>query len=101
MKFLIKFARSIVVFAFSASALNEGKKYVILKTLDNLLIEIFSYYCTHCYNYHKFNIMGKVKKKLPNLTYKFLCYKFMGDYGKLLKNSKILIKIVEEFSKQK
>ncbi|HDZ5157503.1 TPA: protein-disulfide isomerase, partial [Campylobacter jejuni] len=42
MKFLIKFARSIVVFAFSASALNEGKKYVILKTLDNLLIEIFS-----------------------------------------------------------
>lgn len=78
MKFPIKFARSIVVFAFlagiSANAL-ESKKYVIFKTptsnVDNLLIEIFSYYCKHCYDYHKFNIMGKVEEKLPNLTYKF------------------------------
>ncbi|HEF7984808.1 TPA: protein-disulfide isomerase, partial [Campylobacter jejuni] len=56
MKFPVKLARSIVVCAFlagiSASALSEGKEYVILKNpianADNSLIEIFSYHCTHC-----------------------------------------------------
>ncbi|XAU21151.1 hypothetical protein WHP65_06425 [Campylobacter jejuni] len=49
MKFPVKLARSIVVCAFlagiSASALSEGKEYVILKNpianADNSLIEIF------------------------------------------------------------
>ncbi|EAJ8010210.1 TPA: protein-disulfide isomerase [Campylobacter jejuni] len=88
MKFPVKLARSIVVCAFlagiSASALSEGKEYVILKNpianADNSLIEIFSYRCTHCYDHHKFNTMGKVKEKLPNLTYKFYPVSSMGDY---------------------
>ncbi|EOD6362695.1 protein-disulfide isomerase [Campylobacter jejuni] len=90
MKFPVKLARSIVVCAFlagiSASALSEGKEYVILKNpianADNSLIEIFSYHCTHCYDHHKFNTMGKVKEKLPNLTYKFYPVSSMGDYGR-------------------
>ncbi|KQI58211.1 thiol:disulfide interchange protein DsbA/DsbL, partial [Campylobacter jejuni] len=45
-------------------------------------IEIFSYRCTHCYDHHKFNTMGKVKEKLPNLTYKFYPVSSMGDYGR-------------------
>lgn len=71
----------------SASALSEGKEYVILKNpianADNSLIEIFSYHCTHCYDHRKFNTMGKVKEKLPNLTYNLSC-KF---YGRLWKAS--------------
>ncbi|SPV23183.1 Periplasmic thiol:disulfide interchange protein, DsbA-like [Campylobacter jejuni] len=90
MKFPVKLARSIVVCAFlagiSASALSEGKEYIILKNpianADNSLIEIFSYRCTHCYDHHKFNTMGKVKEKLPNLTYKFYPVSSMGDYGR-------------------
>lgn len=66
MKIPVKLASSIVVFAFlagiSASALSEGKEYVVLKNpithADNSLIEIFSYRCTHSYDHH-------------NLTYKF------------------------------
>ncbi|WP_334204340.1 thiol:disulfide interchange protein DsbA/DsbL [Campylobacter jejuni] len=46
------------------------------------MIEIFSYHCTHCYDHLKFNTMGKVKEKLPNLTYKFYPVSSMGDYGK-------------------
>ena len=95
MKFPVKLARSIVVCAFlagiSASALSEGKEYVILKNpitnADNSLIEIFSYRCTHCYEHHKFNTMGKVKEKLPNLTYKFYPVKVLCEImeSKLMK----------------
>ncbi|XUP88371.1 hypothetical protein B6672_004830 [Campylobacter jejuni] len=50
----------------SASALSEGKEYVILKNpianADNSLIEIFSYRCTHCYDHHKLIPWVKLKK---------------------------------------
>lgn len=74
MKFPVKLVRSIVVCAFlagiSASALSEGKEYVILKNpianADNSLIEIFSYRCTHCYDHHilRKNKDGKMVKIL-------------------------------------
>lgn len=90
MKILRNFTKCAIVFAFlagvNASALSEGKEYIVLKTpianADNSLIEIFSYRCTHCYDHHKFNTMGKVKEKLPNLTYEFYPVSSMGDYGK-------------------
>ncbi|TKX30624.1 thiol:disulfide interchange protein DsbA/DsbL [Campylobacter aviculae] len=90
MKIFGKFAKSIIVVAFlaglSANALSEGKEYIILKNpianAENSLIEIFSYRCTHCYDHHKFNTMGKIKEKLPNLIYSFYPVSSMGDYGK-------------------
>ncbi|MBK1991308.1 thiol:disulfide interchange protein DsbA/DsbL [Campylobacter sp. 2018MI35] len=84
---IVKFS-TIAVFLlhFNASALTEGKEYIVLHSpipsVPNSVIEVFSYRCTHCYDHHKFNTLEKIKEKLPNLNYSFYPVSSMGDYGK-------------------
>lgn len=80
-----------VVLAFSASAaeFSDGKQYVELDkpaTQESQVLEFFSFYCPHCYQFEQvYHVPDAVKKALPEGT-KMTRYHvdFLGPLGKNL-----------------
>ncbi|QLB13778.1 thiol:disulfide interchange protein DsbA [Bisgaardia hudsonensis] len=66
-----------------ALELTEGKEYIELNTVKSVqpeVIEFFSFYCPHCYNFeYKYNIPEKVQADIPkNVELKQYHVNFLG-----------------------
>ncbi|UVK77882.1 MAG: thiol:disulfide oxidoreductase DsbA [Sodalis sp. Fse] len=87
----IWFAMMSIMLAFNTSAVQftEGKQYIQLKnsfTNEPQVLEFFSFYCSHCYQFEQvYNISNKIKKALPT-DIKITKYHvdFLGPLGKQL-----------------
>ncbi|KGQ35664.1 thiol:disulfide interchange protein DsbA [Gallibacterium anatis] len=69
--------------AMAAENFTEGKDYTSLgfkPSNDSSVIEFFSFYCPHCYDYEmKFHIPEKIKQSLPkNVEFKQYHVNFLG-----------------------
>lgn len=73
----------------SAANFNEGKDYSALtlpQTEQKEVLEFFSFYCPHCYDYEmKFHIPEKIKQSLPaDVTFKQYHVNFLGGQSENL-----------------
>ncbi|MGL9769588.1 MAG: thiol:disulfide interchange protein DsbA [Sodalis sp. (in: enterobacteria)] len=87
----ISFAIVGIMLAFSASTaqFTKGQQYIQLKkqiTSEPQVLEFFSFYCPHCYQFeHLYHISSTVKKALPaNIKKTKYHVDFLGPMGKQL-----------------
>ncbi|AXF77901.1 thiol:disulfide interchange protein DsbA [Erwinia tracheiphila] len=78
----------LIVFSASAAQFTDGKEYVTLQkpvTGEPQVMEFFSFYCPHCYEFeHVWHVSDAVKKNLPANTKvtKYHVEFLGGDMGK-------------------
>lgn len=86
-KIWLALAGMILAFSASAAQITEGKEYTTLQkpvTGEPQVLEFFSFYCPHCYQFEEvLHVSDTVKKKLPEGT-KMTKYhvEFLGPLGK-------------------
>lgn len=73
----------------NSSSIIEGKQYIRLnKPIHNApkLLEFFSFYCPHCYQFEQiYHISNNIKKTLPkNINFYKYHVNFLGNLGKQL-----------------
>lgn len=71
------------------SSIIEGRQYIKLnKPIHNVpkLLEFFSFYCPHCYQFEEiYHISSNIEKNLPkNINFSKYHVNFLGDLGKQL-----------------
>ncbi len=86
-KIWLALAGMILAFSASAAQFTDGKEFVTLQTPvagEPQVLEFFSFYCPHCYQFEEvLHVSDTVKKKLPEGT-KMTKYhvEFLGPLGK-------------------
>ncbi|ADV33992.1 thiol:disulfide interchange protein dsbA [Candidatus Blochmanniella vafra str. BVAF] len=87
--FLLVMTFCIYLHNHASSSIIEGKQYIKLhKPIHNApkILEFFSFYCTHCYQFEQiYNISNNIQKKLPkNIIFYKYHVNYIGDLGKQL-----------------
>ena len=88
-KIWLALAGMILAFSASAAQITDGKEYITLEkpvNVETQVLEFFSFYCPHCYQFEEvLHVSDNVKKKLPEGT-KMTKYhvEFLGPLGKEL-----------------
>ena len=83
---LVAVAAAITGFNAQAAELKDGEQYITLsqeRSAQPEVIEFFSFYCPHCYNFEmQYKIPAKVKADLPkDATFKQYHVDFLGPQG--------------------
>lgn len=91
-KILLALVGVVMAFSVSAAPFSDGAQYTTLDkpvTSEPQVIEFFSFYCPHCYQFEQvWHVPENIKKNLPkNVKYTTYHVEFLGPLGKELTQS--------------